>query len=261
MIMNIGEIIKDAVRNPLLDLKKLVILGIIILINSICLDYLTVIGNVVVIIISIVIGLLSSIISNGYLFKILKPSLAVGAELPDFNDFNDMFIDGIKVLIVSIVYLIPAIFLIIIFFNESFTNILGIIITNPPTIIFKVIWGILGGMTILDIQYTIVLLYMIIIIPILYLGITNMANNEGKLSTAFKFHEIINKIRIIGWGNIIIWYFLTGIFLLILLFIGLVIGIFNLKHPIQGLLLLSLIIAPYFYLYLYRAVALFYISE
>ncbi|MBP2046514.1 hypothetical protein J2756_001768 [Methanobacterium aggregans] len=96
-------------------------------------------------------------------------------------------------------------------------------------------------------------MYMILIIPTIAIAIANMANNNSKISAAFKFHEIINKISNIGWENLIIWYIITGILYLILLALS------NIFPIGQGLMLL--IVIPCFYMYLARSVALLYTSN
>ncbi len=259
--MNIRELVENAIKYPLLDRKKIILLGVIILINSISLNVLMLVENLELIVIFGLIGLLSSILMSGYLFRILKPSLTNAQELPQFNDWNDMLIDGIRVFLISIIYLIPVICLIVISFSESFTNVLGIIISNPPTIVFNVIWGIIGGLTFLDMSYAIILLYIILIIPVIYLGIANMANNDKKISMAFKIRDIINEIALFGWGTFVGWYLSTCFVLLLIIIIGIITGVLNLIHPTFSILLLSLIIAPYFYIYLYRTIGLVYHSE
>ena len=41
------------------------------------------------------------------------------------------------------------------------------------------------------------------------MAMAHMANNDSKLLTAFRFRDIIDKISILGWRNIIIWYIVT----------------------------------------------------
>ena len=101
-----------------------------------------------------------------------------------------MFIDGFKVTIVSIIYLLPSIFII--------GFILGILIAsvaNQSAIIFILI----------------AILYIIIFIPIYLMAIAYMADNGSKLGTAFRFHEILNKISSNGGIEFILWYIVTGI--------------------------------------------------
>ena len=52
----------------------------------------------------------------------------------------------------------------------------------------------------------IAILYLLIIIQINYIEITNMANNDSKLRMAFEFKAISYKISKIGLKNLIIWY-------------------------------------------------------
>jgi len=105
----------------------------------------------------------------------------------------------------------------------------------------------------------IALLYMIIVIPLALMAITHMANNDSILNSAFRFREILDKIRTKGWINIIGWYILTGILALIIITLGnIVTNISSIFNVIVGIVLYSLIIIPYLYMYLSRSVALFY---
>ena len=116
--MDLGGIIGDAVRYPFSDWKKILIYGILTMISSLGIATLvigTILGirNIVEIILLFIIGyIICGFLINGYKFRIIKTSLNGVAELPEFNNWIEMFIDGIKVSIVVIVYLIPAILII-----------------------------------------------------------------------------------------------------------------------------------------------------
>ena len=116
-----------------------------------------------------------------------------------------MFTDGIKVFIVFIVYSIPAI-LIVAYTALSLYPILGSLITNPSSMNINVILSILSAFILVLVAG----LYMLIILPVNYIAVAHMANNNSKISFAFRFHEIINKMSNIGWGNILIWYLAIG---------------------------------------------------
>lgn len=266
--MNIGEIVKDSIKYPLSDLKKLLILGIIVSFSST--SGITIISillgeiNVAFISLLVIIELIIGLLVKGYLFRIIKSSLDGVAELPQFNTWIDMFKDGIKVLIVSIVYLIPAILIILIFAALS-PSILGIIGSHPSIIEGNILSTIVRILTNLGagIWSFIAILYLIIIIPISYIAIANMAYNDSKLAAAFKFIEILNKISNIGWSKLIVWYIMLGLIYLAINYIGRIILVISslLTIYIVGLVLISLILAPYFYIYLNRSVALLYKSE
>ena len=214
--MNIKGIVKDSVRYPFSDWKKFLIFGIIAVISDI-LSSTTLLGatNIVVINLLGIIGLLIAFIMRGYQIKIIKSSLIGVAELPEFDTWINMFKDGIKVFIVTTVYTIPAILLISVVL--SFPSTLGILTgTN-----FNGAVNLVNGTT--EYLGLIAILYTIIIIPIMLMAIVNMANNNSKLSSAFKINAILNKITSIGWKNFIKWYIVTGMVLLILMLVGTII--------------------------------------
>jgi Protein of unknown function (DUF4013) len=107
--MNISEIIKDSLRYPLTDWKKYLILGILILIVTTFINGPFIVPNL------IIIGYIIGFFVIGYLFRIIKSSLNGNDVLPKFYNWGEMFSDGVKVLIVGIVYSIPAILIILIF--------------------------------------------------------------------------------------------------------------------------------------------------
>lgn len=278
--MNMSGIIKDAVKYPFSDWKKILIFGIIILISSIpeIVNRHALISTSEVTLIWFlgIISFLSYFFIRGYTFRIIKSSLKGNIELPQFNNWSEMFIDGIKLFIVTIIYLVPAILIILVYSALSF-------LSNPSLVInilseagvFYFIGG--TGLTALSswlgIWYYIIVMYAVIISPIILMAMAHMANNDSELLTAFRFRDIIDKISILGWRNIIIWYIVTGIVALILILIFLIF-IALLLLLVQGFgkvaftqtliiedVLIPLILAPCLFMYLFRSIALFYKSE
>ena len=282
--MNIREIVKDAVNYPLSDWKKILILGIIIVISGIS-TIVAPLGtsNMDVKLLLFGIGFIIGLFVSGYMFRIIKLSLNGKTELPEFKDLVDMGAEGVKVFLTFIVYSIPAILIILILtlsFSESYVLALGNIGLNPLNLVLNpflsVIWqGIMIVSSLLYLFFLFIepdsgiyafigILYMIIITPILLVAIANMAYYEGELRSAFRFQEILNEISSIGWFNLIKWYIVNGIiFLIIFMGINTVISyIFGLIHlDIVGGVLISLIVTPYFYMYFARSVALFYMPD
>ncbi|UTB32230.1 MAG: DUF4013 domain-containing protein [Methanobacterium sp. ERen5] len=214
--MTIGSILKDAVKYPFSDWKKILILGIVLLLYSshifgyafvaIFCEFSNISGlsNVVTgdmffgiaQVLFDLIGILILFFIFGYYFRILKSSLDGSSELPQFKQWTEMFFDGIKVYIVFVVYLIPILL---------FTLIAGSveIITYPaPISQFTSFLGIFVSSVFAN-EWVIVLLtlYLFIIIPVSYFAIANMTNDNGKLNSAFKFREILSKIVNIGLKN------------------------------------------------------------
>lgn len=185
------------------------------------------------------------------MFRIIKSTLKDVNELPKFRNWVVMFKEGIKVTIVWLVYLVPSILIMLVFMVLHINSTLGIIESNPSNFSAIIILSSgIGGL--------LAILYLIIIIPIIAISIAHMANNNSKMSAAFKLTEILNKISTITWSKLIKWYIATVIVLLIIIttiaFILVPVGL------LLQILLICLVIIPYFYIYAYRSAALIYNS-
>ncbi|KAF5089253.1 DUF4013 domain-containing protein [Methanobacterium aggregans] len=250
--MEIGELVSDALRYPLSDWQKLLILGVVVILSSIS-ELARMLGttNSAVIIVLGIIGLIFSILVSGYMIRIIKASLANIAEIPAMEDWKEMFIDGIKADVVGIIYAIPAILIIIISIALAALTLLGSTSLSDPAALLGLAAGAgIGGI--------IALLYMLIITPIIAIAITNMAYQD-EFKAAFRFSEIMAKISEIGWGNLIIWYIVMIVLFIILSIIGgIITGIFSIITPILGTLIFDLVVMPYIYMFLSRSVALEY---
>jgi hypothetical protein len=249
--MNMGEIVKDSLRYPFSDWKKFLIFGIISLIAVI----FTIAGSIIPYL--FIVGYLIGFFILGYSFKIIISSLSCNVSLPDFDDGGVMFKNGIKVFIVAFVYSLPAI-LIVLVVNY---------ISSPSNIIetlSALLSGTIDGGIFLNLLegrpgVIIAVLYMILVVPVLLMAVAHMANNSSKLGSAFNFKEIINKIATNGWTNLIAWYMLTALFVLIIYEIGTIVNnITNVINPYIGTIFISLILIPYISIFISRSVASFY---
>ncbi len=276
--MNINEIIKDALKYPLTDWKKILILGIIIVISGIY-GLLSSLGitNYILVVISIFIGAIAGFLINGYLFKILKTSLDGDNILPEFNAWTNILIDGIKVFITFLVYIIlpPLIvFFILVLFSGDFTSsglslseIIGGLVVNPLSLIVTGILEIIEILLIISFnllnQYmVIVLLEFILILPLFLVGIANMAY-EGEFKDAFRLDEIFDIIKDIGWINLLKWYITSGLIFSIVVIIGILVSILFSNNGSINIIsfLLALILLPYSQMFYIRALALYYKPE
>lgn len=226
MKMDIGEIVSDSIKYPTSDLKKLVILGFMFLISFLIVPAFLVLG---------------------YGFRALKASIAGADELPEYDEWGEMFVDGLKVFVVEFVYfLIPALIIII----GSWASIAALAAASTtgtmtdPTAFIGIISGtvLIGGIV------------AIILGLIATIALANMAYNDSELGAAFRFGEIMNIISQIGWVDYIIWYV---VIIIISIIIGVISGIVQII-PIIGTLIAILVIVPYSQLFFYRALALLY---
>ena len=255
--MNIMDIMNDSLRYPVSDWKKFLIFGIIVVFSSLFSITLSLgTDDLTLAFASLFLGFIIGLLVKGYFFRIIKSSLTSEDELPEFNAWGGMFKDGIKVLVVGLVYLIIPAFLILIlafFVLEMFGNMilnLGGTLSTSATFGFS-----------LEFLVLIPILYILLIVPVTLMAMANMACNDSKLGSAFKFREIFRKIRNMGWKNLVIWYITAGLPFLILLVICIGTAfLFNLITLKLWSLLISLIAATYLYTYVARSSGLFYNS-
>lgn len=223
--MDIGEIISDAVRYPSSDWKKVIIYGIFFILSM------------------LIIGIL---FVPGYFLRIIKSTLAGYDELPEFDEWGDMIIDSLKVIVVSIVYFIIPIIVVSIGAFASISTLMGSTSVMDPT-------ALVG----LGITAIIGLILAFIFGLFACVAIANMAL-YNEMGAAFKFSEILDRISMIGWGKYIAWYivmiiigivggFIAGIVIMIPLYIGYIIAL--------------LVIYPYLYMLFARSQALIFASS
>ncbi|MDG3548483.1 DUF4013 domain-containing protein [Methanobacterium formicicum] len=265
--MSIKEIIIDSIKYPFLDWKKILILGLIVVIYTIPHDMFPINLQNGYTDQFLVIALLINCFITGYFFKIIQYSLKDTRELPKFRKWVNLFKNGFKVTCVSLIYSIPVTLPLIIL-NSSILNFYSYI---PSFIIY-----IMGAIFQIYLQgyatwfsqgyattFFVYMLYFLIIFPISLIAIANMANNDGKLSYAFKFKAIFDKIKNIGWIKFYSWYFLASVITLLVLLIGITLmftfSILIHKY-LSPKLIDSLILTPYIYIFFARSTALIYNS-
>ena len=198
------DIYKDSLEYSAKDWKTLVILGVICLFSFL---------------------LLPAFLITGYNYRVINTAvhgIINGRDpLPDFEDLIDMFVDGIKVVIVQIVYLIvPA----LIFF--IFAIIASQVGDGPSSAIM-----IIGCLITLIVGVASCLMSQ--------MGLCHMAYNEGAFSKAFAIGEIKEVIDEIGWFECLITYIGLIIITLVISFvvtaiIGLIFTVFGMSGAVLG---------------------------
>lgn len=234
-IMELRSILTDAVKYPGEDWMKVILLGFLSLISFIGIIPGT---NLFSIIFLVLLPL-----PLGYLFKVIKFSFQGFDVLPNFNNLKSMYIDGVKLTLTLIIYGLP---LVVAFLISNFQVIFYLEITNFS--ILYLVSLILESWTQLGI--------LILIGFIEYIGVANMALYDGKISAAFRFREIIRRISMIGFRN----YLFSYVIILVLGGIVFSISLFGLSNLI-GIMVIPLLVAPYFLLLNARFLALIFASS
>jgi hypothetical protein len=179
-------------------------------------------------------------IPSGYLLKIIKASFNGFDELPDYNDWKLIYLDGVKLIAVVLIYALPV----ILFLLLNNAQILPIDLSN-----FSILnlWTFFMGPQ---------LLIFIAIGFLEYMAIANMALYEGEIIAAFSFREIFKRISMIGWKEYLTYYIIIWILALITGLIS-----FLAVLILIGIVITPLVIVPYFMILNSRFLALIFASS
>lgn len=227
--MDMGQIIGDAFKYPVSNWKRLLMLGVIVLISQFLMEIVFGYGRVSGLLYFLLIpALIAAFLTLGYQLRTIATSIIGENEPPEFNEWTKMFLDGLRVFIISIAYgLIPTIILSVGFIMILTGSSVGLIVLLLGAILF-IILGIISVM-----------------------ALSNMAY-YNEIGAAFKFGEIKERIESIGWLEYIVMLILLAILYIILAVVASLVTLI----PFAGLVLASLIIYPFIYLFLYRAIGL-----
>lgn len=182
------------------------------------------------------VGLLLSFFITGYIVRIyrgVKPA-------PDFTGWTNLFIDGIKLDIVWILWFMPGIVITVLTSAEflvSFTDTSG---SNLSFLLLLSLLLIAGSI--------------LIIIALLFgiLGVIRFARTNS-ISEGINFSQILTQIRTIGWGNYIIALVLFAVAAAIYFVVVMVIAFI----PYIGWIFI-LVVNPFFTIFVARYFTLIY---
>ena len=197
------DIYKDALEYSAKDWKTLVILGVICLFSFL---------------------LLPAFLITGYNYRVINNAvhgIINGRDpLPDFNDLIEMFVDGVKVVIVQVLYLLVPMIIFLLF----------AIIAGQLTGVASSALMLIGCLITLIVGVAACLMYQ--------MGICHMAYNDGAFSKAFAISEIKEVIDEIGWFECLVTYIgLIIIIVVISLVVTALIGLIFMAFGISGAVL------------------------
>jgi hypothetical protein len=173
-IINLAELVSESLKFPFSDVKRLLSLGLLMATSIL---------------------IIPLILAYGYSLRIIEHSFEGSNELPPFNDWFGMFTDGLKYIVVMIVYVgIPVIIASIISTMIIMSVLLG---AGTANLDFNTFLN-----TSLAIMFVVV--FIIVIFPfILSLMALPHIVKTNKLESLFKFKDILGIIKNIGWGRYI----------------------------------------------------------
>jgi hypothetical protein len=175
----------------------------------------------------------------GYAMKILRGE----KPAPEVDDWGTLFMDGIKYLIVSLIYAIPLIIVWVIVIGASVASIMS---GNSTAM--------MAAFAAMGIGLLVMLVLGIIIAVFEIIGIVRFART-GSIGEAFNFNAILATIGKLGWVPYIIAIVVLGIASIIF---GIIVGIL-MMIPILGLII-YLCLIPVWALFIARYVCVLYDS-
>ncbi|SDA43749.1 DUF4013 domain-containing protein [Methanobrevibacter millerae] len=236
------DIYKDSLEYSAKDWKTLVILGVICLFS---------------------VFLLPVFLITGYNYRVINTAVhgVINGKdpLPEFDNIIEMFVDGIKVFVVQVAYMLVPV--IIFFIFAAIASNVNKTASIALMIIGCIITFAVGIAACLMSQ----------------MGICHMAYNDGSFSKAFALTEIKEAIDDIGWFNCIITYLGLIIITVVIAFvvtsiIYIIFGVFGISSLALGVdptgiilvgalinaLITMFIVGPYLSIFNSRSIGLLY---
>lgn len=159
---------------------------------------------------------------------------------PELENWGKLFIDGIKLLIVGLIYAIPLIIIEFLLIGGSMVA----LSSGDPTVMMAAIGGMIAGLLVVFIVAIIIALFAT-------MGYIRFARTD-QFGEAFNFNAILAHIGKIGWVSyiiaLIIVYVVIGVIIFILMLI-----------PVIGAII-QLILIPAFAIFTIRYITLLYDS-
>jgi hypothetical protein len=265
--MEFGEIFSNALKYPLSDFQKLLIVGAVFLLSSLT-SVLAQFGfyNMTLSLIWNIVSIVITILLIGYGLSVLKTGIDLEDEIPDF-DWAKNLVDGIKCVVVSFLYfLIPAIVTGIVAFALGYgpltkiltqenlaafasgnsTQVNAVMGSIPPEV-----WSGLG--TAILVTVAVGILLFIIFGIFAEIGVCRLAKYDS-LGEAFSFGKIWGDIKEIGILKVLGFLIVLSILASI---IGVVVGFIS-SIPFLGVIIGCLVGNSFLLLFSNRAVGLLY---
>ena len=265
--MYFGEIFSNSLKYPISDYQKLLIVGVIFVLTSLSAIFLQFgIYNKTLSLIFGLVAFIANILLFGYGLSVIKQGIELEDVIPDF-DWVTNFVDGIKYIVVSFVYLlIPTLITTVVAFalgsgplskiltqdtitaaTSGNSTQLNLVLNSIP----KEVWG--GLFTAIAVTSIIAIILFVIFGLFLEIGICRLAKYDS-IGEAFSFGQIWSDLKEIGIFKVLGFIIVLSI---ICSLIGIVIGVVS-AIPFVGALVATLVVRPFMLLFSNRAVGLLY---
>jgi hypothetical protein len=203
-------------------------------------------GRLVILIVLDLIPIVNLIVT-GYASRVLKETPGADSP-PKLENYGDMFIDGLKIVIASFIYMLIPLILIAAGLGSFFA---AAVMGGSPDFMLSgftpAYMGLLSGTALVLVLLGVLVAFVMLIL--LAAGIAHMIKT-GKFGKAFAFGEILGVIGKIGWGKYIAW-------LILIVIIAVIFGAIAGAIPYVGWIIAA-IIGPGLTVFFFRSLGLLY---
>lgn len=139
-----------------------------------------------------------NLVAAGYLARVFGGE----NEPPDLDDIGQLFVDGLRLAAVSIVYLIGISFIVLLIAGGTLLVVGGMAVLEDPFVDFSILGLVLAFMSI-GVFYLLVAIASVAIIAfsLIYFMALVRAARTRSIGQAFAVGEILEQVREIGWLN------------------------------------------------------------
>ena len=248
-IMSLAEIFTDAIKYPLSDIKKFLIVGLLALLAGLSnvVGHFYADGTALMSVVAII-GMIFSIVFSGYAVQVIKRGIEHSNEIPAI-DLRTNLIDGIKAMIIEIVYLFIPIFITLLFvLSSNYDGLIGAMYRSG-SLDFVDLIAILGVAGVIAV-------IVFLIFEIFYIIALARFADSGEFRAAFKFGEVLGDVKRIGIVNVIAFLIIAFVILFV---IGLISGLLH-YIPVIGIIIDAIVIGAFTVLFYNKAIGLLYAS-
>lgn len=238
--MSFSEIFSDALKYPISESNKFLIIGVITLIAGLTSSIANYSTNIALLVVLGIVSVIASFFIMGYGVSVINSTIIGSSDVPEL-DFVKNIIDGIKAFIINLVYYIIPILVFVILMLIS-----GV-----------AVGGNMSGIVALGIVNLIIAFIVFVIFAILgEIAIAKFAKT-GDLVSSLMINDIFSEVKEIGFlkilGFIIIQAIIIFFMVIVMSFISFI--------PFIGTLVASFIIGSYLVFFTNRSLGLFYANN
>jgi hypothetical protein len=176
----------------------------------------------------------------GYALRVTRKTIQGDSKLPEYDEWAGMVLDGLKVIVTTIVY----------YFIPTILVILG----AGQFYLMAYVYGVLNLTLINWLPLIIGVLLFIPVIMFYMMALSNMAYHN-RLGAAFNMGEIIQRIETVGYGRFILWWVATMIVSAIFASAG---SLIEMGSSIVGFFVVPILINSFITLFQARSMGLIY---